>query len=84
MLHAIRDCLSAISVWRSLLPESLMAEFFSLELNKWILWLLKAGMEGGKSTRRSERMATFCWLQWHWRNDEVFKGVQLDLQQRLR
>lgn len=29
-------------------------------------------------------MVMICWLQRRWRNEEVFNGVRLDLQQRLK
>lgn len=56
-MHVIRDCWRAKEVWKSLVPSSVAAEFFSLELKDWALWLLRMGMEGIRLTWWSERMA---------------------------
>lgn len=34
--------------------------------------------------RWSERIMTVCSLQWWWRNHEIFKGIRLELQERLK
>lgn len=46
--------------------------------------MLRVGAEGRRLPRWSERILAVCWLQWRWRNAEVFEGARLDLQQRLR
>lgn len=43
VLHAVRDCSVAVEVWNKVLPDNLMASFFSKEFRIWVLWLLKPG-----------------------------------------
>ncbi|KAK5792425.1 hypothetical protein PVK06_033539 [Gossypium arboreum] len=40
-LHAVRDCSSAQSIWKAVLPVKFWRCFFSLSRKKWITWNLK-------------------------------------------
>lgn len=35
-MHAIRDCVKAMHIWKSLVPKSIVRDFFSLDLQSWI------------------------------------------------
>lgn len=83
-LHALRDCVRAKEVWNTLLPYGDAELFYEVSGRDWISWLMKSGATGGRPSRWTERMFGACWLQWRWRNFEVFEGVQLSLQHRLR
>lgn len=83
-MHTIKDCCRAREAWDVLFPSEKATQFYSLVRREWVLWLLKEGNVGGSSARRSERLLLACWLQWRWRNLEVFEDTRLDSQQRLR
>lgn len=80
-MHAIWDCRFAKEVCECLIPPDLVNEFFSLDLSGWVHWLLRIGFARREIPRWPGRMIMVFWLQWKWRNDEVFSGVHLDLQQ---
>lgn len=83
-MHALRDCYRAREVWDAILDETDAAPFYGLVDKEWVAWMLKARVTGRSSTRWTERMMTVVWLQWKWRNSEIFEGTRMDLQQRLR
>lgn len=83
-MHAITNCGCTKELWDSLIPANMASIFYSLGKKEWIMWLLRSGYERGEATKWSERMLIVCWLQWHWRNTEIFEGQRLDVQQRLR
>lgn len=41
MLHAIRDCVKVMDVWKSLVASNIMAEFRSFDLHNWINFNLR-------------------------------------------
>lgn len=55
-----------------------------LQLKDWVLWIFYRRSEGGRAARWAEQVFTVCWLQWRWRNCEVFRQVRLIAQERLR
>lgn len=83
-MHAIRDSSAAKEMWNVLIPVDKASKFYGLGRREWILWLLNEGNARGGMPRGPERMLSLCWLQWRWRNSEVFEGNRPDAQQRLR
>lgn len=84
ILHAIWDCGRAKEVWTLLVPNDKTMEFFALGLQEWFSWMWQMRRRNGIITRWPERLILVCWMQWKWRNMEIFEGVKLDIQQRLR
>lgn len=80
----VRDYVVARVVWRCLIEPELVSEFFSVGQKEWMLWILRMGSIMSARPRRTKRVATVCWMQWGWRNEELFNGVWLDMTQRLK
>lgn len=78
-LHAVRDCKMAKEVWERLLPPELLAGFFSQGMKVWLSWMWSKGLERMSEHKWAERMLSVCYLQWRWRNLEVFEGVRMQV-----
>lgn len=46
--------------------------------------MLKMGAGGGQPLRWVERLLLTSWLQWRWRNREVFSDLRLSMQEKMR
>lgn len=84
VMHAVRDCRVARTVWERVVPKMLMPEFYSLGMKDWLMWVLNGSHSGGESARCAEVIAIICWLQWRWRNGEIFRDENLSTQEKFR
>lgn len=41
VMHAIKDCPWAHEVWDILIPRCSQTQFFELEMERWLLWILR-------------------------------------------
>lgn len=46
VIHALRDCPVVKPVWLANLPTGGGLQFFSMELQSWILWNMRGGLQG--------------------------------------
>ncbi|CAN1794997.1 Putative ribonuclease H protein At1g65750 [Linum perenne] len=77
-LHILRDCKAAVSFWKAFLPPSIVAPFFSGNLQDWLSNFIcdpDLGLAFGIG----------LWLLWKARNEDIFEGKPVtSAQLRLR
>ncbi|KAL4364057.1 hypothetical protein GQ457_04G031790 [Hibiscus cannabinus] len=62
--HVLRDCVAAKGLWTKVISSEKREEFFSLELQQWLLKNLFDATFMAIDTDWSIRFAIFCWLLW--------------------
>lgn len=67
IIHVLRDCTRAVSVWRRIVPTNMRPNFFGYEFEAWTLY--NALSDAG--TKWCALWATTCYFLWSWRNKEV-------------
>ena len=71
ILHVMRDCPLASMVWMHLSRVDHRADFFGLQLDRWILWNLNMRAHSMYGISWLELWANACHLIWFWRNKDL-------------
>lgn len=86
-LHVVRDCLRSRELWESRQSTDMLSGFFSFDLREWLLKNLHAKGRGrwrwGAGPERPQIVTIAWWNLWKWRNQEVFRGEIVPLQQQV-
>lgn len=61
VLHAVRDCRWVREVWHYLIPPEFYTVFFSLDLEDWVLSVLRRGKIPRGDRRWPEKIMAACW-----------------------
>jgi ribonuclease HI len=71
IIHVVRDCASAVDVWKNLLSTQERGKFFVVEAQEWINLNIanKFGQRYGNDWQAI--WATTCYLLWQWRNKSM-------------
>ncbi|KAK9111781.1 hypothetical protein Scep_019300 [Stephania cephalantha] len=71
VLHVLRDCNLARSIWDRWLWNMDSRKFFKAELREWLAVNLAS-----KDTYWRVLFGVVCWYLWYWRNEAVFNNHQ--------
>ncbi|KAF7803060.1 uncharacterized protein G2W53_042171 [Senna tora] len=71
ILHAIRDCKYAKTLWMRLVKPRYWPQFFHTDLHRWMQMNLSKHM-GSLEFDWQTSFAMACWSIWRWRNEEIF------------
>lgn len=72
VLHILRDCPKAESIWNNVLTHSPSTQFFHADLNAWIYSNLLSKTSWSAGMPWSIGFVFTCWYIWKWRNQYVF------------
>lgn len=78
MLHALRDCPVIKPVWIASLPGGMGSTFFSVDLQGWVTWNMKGGLQGWDKNAWTRRFTISTYCIWRMRNDVVFNNARWD------
>lgn len=67
IIHVLRDCPLAVSVWRTLVPLTMRSNFFGYPFDEWTRYNI---FEGEVPNWRS-MWAAACFYLWGWRNKKM-------------
>ncbi|XP_025702516.1 uncharacterized protein [Arachis hypogaea] len=71
ILHVIRDCPRAVTIWVKLINPAAVALFFNINFQGWIELNLQNSI-GKSPSEWIDEFYVACWMIWKWRNLEVF------------
>jgi hypothetical protein len=83
VMHVLRDCPLAHSVWSSFVLQDSLAAFFSLGTHGW----MRENIRGSIKTQESSWSLLFgviAWQLWNARNDRIFKSYTPNPQDIIR
>lgn len=75
IIHVLRDCGKARSVWLQLLPGEYIPTFFAMNDDEWLKNNLADLGTRLNGLLWSTLFGVTCWFLWKWRNQYIFSGT---------
>ncbi|EOY24207.1 Non-LTR retroelement reverse transcriptase [Theobroma cacao] len=82
-LHVLRDCPASKTLWRNILPQSGINQFFQTPLIDWLSSNLNLKNLYVFDVPWNIVFGIACWYTWKWRNLFIFEGRELSVEGRL-
>ncbi|EOY25852.1 Non-LTR retroelement reverse transcriptase [Theobroma cacao] len=82
-LHVLRDCPALETLWRRILPQSGINQFFQIPLIDWLSSNLNLKNLYVFDVPWNIVLGITCWYTWKWRNLFIFEGRELSVEGRL-
>lgn len=82
LLHVLRDCPQATTMWMEIVPVSKRTMFFTIEAKDWLLTNIKNELRFDVESCPTIFGITL-WKIWNWRNEAIFAAKDYNITTKL-